>query len=112
VEPILRATNEAGETWDDPSEDMLFMLIDELENPGNAFLIVERLGPDREGHFMQVVAPDTARAQYVLEYREGPPEAHYGTAIAAMRDVHETMTAWAFDLPGWNERHAWHQVTY
>jgi hypothetical protein len=30
VEPILRGTNEAGEVWDDPSEDMLFMLMDEL----------------------------------------------------------------------------------
>jgi hypothetical protein len=35
MEPILRATNEAGEVWDDPSEDLLLMLVEELGEENN-----------------------------------------------------------------------------
>jgi hypothetical protein len=28
--PILRAIPEAGQTWDDPSEDLLFMLLEDI----------------------------------------------------------------------------------
>ena len=112
VAPILRAMNEAGDVWDDPSEDMLFMLVEELRNPGNAFLIVERLEAGRAGHFMQVVAPESSGSHYVLEYREGSPETHRGTSNPSMRVVHETLTRWAHDLPGWRERHTWQPVVY
>jgi hypothetical protein len=109
VAPNLRATNEAGETYDDPSEDLLFELLNEL-GEGNSFLIVERLDPERRDHFMQtVMGPDRT---FVLEYREGPPETHFSTTIDSMRAVHEVMTKWGFDLPGWRDHLIWTRVQY
>jgi hypothetical protein len=110
VVAVLRATNEAGDVWDDPSEDLLFMLIEELE-PGNSFLVVERLDAERAGYFVQVVAGESG-SPYVLEYRQGDPGTHQGTSIESMRVVHETMTKWAFDVPGWHEPLSWHAVRY
>ena len=82
---ILSATNEAGETYDDPSEDMLFMLLEEL-GPGNSFLIVDRLEPERAGHFVQtVIGPDGA--PWVVEYREGAQESHRSTSVDSMLAV-------------------------
>ena len=46
-EPILRATDAAGEVYDDPSEDALYMFIEDLKSPG-AFFRVERLEEGRE----------------------------------------------------------------
>ena len=40
--PILRAIPEMGQSWDDPSEDLLFMLLEDIESGQGAFLIVER----------------------------------------------------------------------
>ena len=109
AEPILRATNEAGESFDDPSEDLLFDLLSGL-GEGNSFLIVDKLGPDKAGHFMQTVIGPAG--SFVLEYREGPPETHYSTTIDSMRGVHEVMTKWAFDLPGWGDSLAWSNIRY
>jgi hypothetical protein len=107
---VLRATNEAGEAYDDPSDDLLFELLDELV-PGNSFVIVDRVEPERAGHFMQaVMGPDGS--PWVLEYREGPQETHRSTSIDSMRAVHEVMTKWAFDLPGWRDGLGWIPVQY
>jgi hypothetical protein len=108
-DPILRATNEAGDVYNDPSEDLLFELLDEL-GEGNSFLIVERLEAERAGHFMQTVIGPTG--DFVLEYREGPLETHYSTTLGSMRDVHEVMTRWAFDLHGWRDDLRWKPVRY
>lgn len=105
--PILRATNECGQVYDDPSEDLLFDLLDELGEE-NSFLIVERTESERADYFMRTeIGPD---GTFVLEYREGPPETHFSTTVESMRRVHEVMTRWAFDLPGWLEDLAWTPV--
>jgi hypothetical protein len=67
-DPILRASNEAGDTCDDPSEDLLFELLAEL-GEGNSFLVVDRLEPGRTEDFIQAVID--ANGSFVLEYREG-----------------------------------------
>ena len=107
--PILRASNEVGDTYDDPSEDLLFELLAEL-GEGNSFLIVDRLEPGRTENFMQAVMD--ANGNFVLEYREGPKENHFSTTINSMRAVHEVMTKWAFDLPGWRDDLVWTPVRY
>lgn len=109
IEPILRATNDAGDTYDDPSEDLLFILLEELDE-ANTFLIVERVEPGREGHFMQVALGQDG--SYALEYREGGPETHYGTSSTSMRLVHEAMSKWAHDVRGWHEIFEWTPVRY
>src|SRR3954451_20975159 len=106
----LRATNEAGGTYDDPSEKQLRELIDAL-GPGNAFLIVERLEPGRAGHFMQTVM-GSEDAPWVLECREGAQETHLSTSLESSRAVHDVLTGWAFDVPGWRDGLAWTPVRY
>ncbi len=94
--PILRLTDANGEAYDDPSEDMLFMVFEDLEEPGAAFLL-ERVEPGREGERVRVEL--FAERTYALE----------GFATAdrlvspSMRNVHEALTRWAFDLPDWRE---------
>jgi hypothetical protein len=109
ADPILRATNEAGDTYDDPSEDLLFELLGELGD-GNSFLIVDRLEPGRTEDFIQTVIG--ADGSFVLEYREGSKENHHRTKIDCMRTVHAVMTKWAFDLPGWRDDLVWTPVRY
>jgi hypothetical protein len=93
---ILRATDAAGETYDDPSEDALFMFMEDLEKPGASFL-VERVESGREDDFMRV----TARSDGTYEL-EGPRAERIGP-VRSMRAVHEALTRWAFDLPDWQE---------
>jgi hypothetical protein len=110
-QPILRALNEAGETYDDPSEDLLFELLADLRE-GNSFLIIERVESGRglDNYYMQTVIGGSGR--FALEYREGPKESHYRTDVDSMRTVHAAVTKWAFDVPGWKDGLAWTQVRY
>ncbi len=56
-----------------------------------------------------VVGPASS---FVVEYREGSKEHHFGTRIDSIRTVHEVMTKWAFDLPGWKDEVGWTPVRY
>ena len=56
-DPILRATDPTGEVCDDPSEDALFMFIEDLEAPGSS-VVVERLEPGQEGESARVTLQD------------------------------------------------------
>jgi hypothetical protein len=96
--PILRAIPEAGQRWDDLSEDLLFILLQDIEAGGGSFLIVERT-TDPSGHtYAQALRRDDG--SYVVEYREGDAD-HYGIVVAGMRAAHQLLTGWAFQLPGW-----------
>lgn len=92
--PILRLTMGSGETWDDPSEDALFMYLSDALDTSD-FLIVDRL--DREGdHYMQVACED---GRLLVESREGDASTHRHAFTDDMRVAHEELTAWAFELP-------------
>jgi len=67
-DPILRASNEAGDTYDDPSEDLLFELLAEL-GEGNSFLVVDWLEPGRTEDSIQAVID--ANGSFVLEISGG-----------------------------------------
>jgi hypothetical protein len=90
--PILRATAATGEVYDDPSEDALFMLIEDLDSAG-ASVLVERVEEGREREAVRVTLQDSG------SYRFEGRETHEGS----MRAVHEALTRWAFDLPEWRE---------
>jgi hypothetical protein len=53
AEPILRATTVDGEVYDDPSEDALYMFMEELQ-AGLSPLRIERLEGGREGEWALV----------------------------------------------------------
>jgi len=77
--PILRAIPETGQSWDDPSEDLLFILLGDIEAGEGSFLIIERT-TDPTGHtYAQALRnPD---GSYIVEHREGDAEHHYGTVV-------------------------------
>lgn len=96
ADPILRATAADGEVYDDPSEDALFMFMEDLERPGSSFT-VERVETGREGDFLRVSVEEDG--MYALD---GPGAEGIGP-VRSMRAVHEALTRWAFDLHDWRE---------
>ena len=89
--PILRATDVTGEVCDDPSEDALFMFMEDLRLPGSSFL-VERVEPGREDEWVRV-----ARRSDGLYEVDGSQHIQY---VSSLRTVHDFLTRWAFDLFG------------
>jgi hypothetical protein len=63
-------TNAVGETWDDPSEDLLFMMLEEL-NEKNSSLVVERLDVSTAGESLMRVAR-LKRGPFDIEHQEQP----------------------------------------
>ncbi len=86
--PLLRATDTTGEIYDDPSEDVLFVFMEDLQSPGASF-VVKRVEKGREGEFMRVTRQDNGA--YLLE---GPGTQGIDGA-GSMRAVHESLTRWS-----------------
>ncbi|WP_461165005.1 hypothetical protein [Arthrobacter sp. R4-81] len=108
--PTLRASNESGETWDDPSEDLLFMLLEDIENGDETFAIVERLVDVTEQTYIQ--SSRNADGTYLVEYRDGTPDQHFSTGAPDMRAAHAVMTSWAFEEPRWRDSYIWTQLRF
>lgn len=107
--PVLRAIPEVGEPYDDPSEDLLFMLLEDIEAGHGTFLILERSSDGAGQTYAQAERrPD---GSYRVEHREGNAEHHFGTAVADMRAAHRLLTGWAFELGYWHAGTRWTQVT-
>jgi hypothetical protein len=106
--PILRAIPEVGQQWDDPSEDLLFTLLQDIEAGEGNFLIVERTTDPSGETYAQALRRDDG--SYVFEHREGDADHHYGTTVEDFRAAHELITGWAFRLPGWSDQATWSQV--
>src|SRR5687767_4473171 len=105
---ILRATMESGATWDDPSEDLLFELLSDIERGDEEFIIVERLA-DRSGQtYCQSVRE--ANGGWIVEHRAGAPDRHYRTVVPDMRAAHEILTTWAFDVDDWRTSVPWERI--
>lgn len=103
--PLLRVTMESGQIWHDPSEDLLFELLSDMERGEEQFLIVERLTDATGQTFAQV-----ARTQpdgYQVEYREGDEDRHFQAFTGDKRLVHSVITSWAFELAGWRAALPW-----
>lgn len=106
----LRATSEAGDTVDDPSEDALLMMFEDLEAGEGAFVIVDDLR-DRSGHtYAQAARRDDG--SYDVEYRDGGPDRHYGTEVPDHRAAHALLTGWAFGLDGWRGSTTWRRLSF
>ena len=94
---MLRALMESGASWDDPSEDLLFELLSDVERGDETWFIIERVGDSTGQTYVQVIRDE--KGGWMVERREGGPERHFGVTRADLRLAHQTMTAWAFDLP-------------
>lgn len=103
AEPILRAKMSSGVTWDDPSEDMLFELLTDIEAGREQFMVVERLGLPET--YAQAVLLDDGR--FLMEYRAGSSDQHFEATSSDKPAVHAAMTGWAYQLEGWSALLDW-----
>jgi hypothetical protein len=103
--PVLRVTMESGAIWDDPSEDLLFILVEDIRDKDELFLIVERTADASGQTYMQAIRTEDSR--YRLEYRDGSADRHFFAETADMREAHDVVTKWSFELPGWDTAVAW-----
>jgi hypothetical protein len=90
ADPILRAMDSTGEVYDDPSEDALFMFMEDLE-PG-AVLRVERLEEGRQRDWSQVAMQESGLYKF-----ESSDHIEY---VSSLREIHDFLTRWAFELFG------------
>ena len=90
TEPILRATDATGEVYDDPSEDALYMFVEDLASPGS-FVHVERLEDDRKGEWAQVAMTESGLYEF--------DSSEHLRCVSSLRTIHEFLTRWAFDAP-------------
>ena len=108
MQPLLRATTESGAVWDDPSEDLLFELLSDVEQGNELFLVIHRIGVTDT--YIQVLLQDDRT--YLVEHRDGGPSSHFAATSADKRTVHDVLTQWAYQLPGWKSLLGWASVTF
>ena len=93
----------SGATWDDPSEDMLFELLSDVEAGRERFIVVHRLGSQET--YVQAVLLEGGG--FLLEYREGSADQHFAATSRDKRRIHAAMMGWAYQLEGWRARLDW-----
>lgn len=108
TQPTLRATTESGAVWDDPSEDLLFELLSDLEQGKESFLVIHRLGA--ADTYIQVLLQDDQT--YLIERRGGGPSSHFAATTPDKGTVHEVLTQWAYQISGWESLLGWESVTF
>lgn len=107
----FKATLANGVEWMDPSEDLLFELFGDIERGDIEFFTVEKLSDGTGQTFVQAIVD--ADRQWIVEYRDGSPEAHYSSRFDGLRDAHAVMTAWCFGHdPALLEAIEWERVTF
>jgi hypothetical protein len=80
-----------------------------LSTGASTYLIVDSLRDPTNQTYAQ-----TSRNQdgtYIVEYRDGAPERHYGTVAQDMRAAHALITGWAFAVPGRRDSTTWEPVS-
>ena len=103
--PILKATMSSGAVWLDPSEDLLFELLSDIDRGDEVSFNLERTTDPTGQTFVKVVRPMVDR--YVLERQDGSPDRRFRAEFSTLREAHEPLTMWAFELHGWEGLPAW-----
>jgi hypothetical protein len=105
---LLRATSESGDVVDDPSQDKLFEMFQDLEAGKGTFLIVESRSDPSGQTFVQAARSDDGT--YVVEYRQGSADQHFQASAPDFSEAHALVTMWALGIPGLHERATWRRV--
>lgn len=82
------------------------MLLEDLSG-SSEFFIVDCLSKAGEHYFQVAGNPQDG---FTAEFREGGWAEHFQATSHDMREIHEALTAWAFDLPGWREGLSWQRL--
>ena len=107
--PFLRAATGNGAEFVDPSEDALFMMVEDVMRDDD-HLIVESLLDPGGTTYTQAIQEEDGR--WRVEVRNGPRETHVCTIVEDYRAAHALLTGWAFDVPGWADAMTWEPVVY
>ena len=105
---VLRATTEQGHVWDDPSEDLLFELLTDVEEGTEQFVVVERPADASGQTYAQVILG--GGGDWLLERRDGSADLHFAASLPDKQAAHQALTAWAFELPGWESEASWRAI--
>ncbi|MCE5291048.1 MAG: hypothetical protein LLG14_17690 [Nocardiaceae bacterium] len=97
--PVRQVTTSRGDVIDDPSEAALGMLFEDIEHAGRGHLIVTSLEDASGNTYAQTKRNDDG--SYIVEYRDGAADKHFGTKAPDMRSAHALVAGWAFDVAGW-----------
>ena len=80
-------------------------LLDDLP-ASDPWIILER---DTEVYAQALRRDD---GSFVLEYRDGSPESHFGTTLSGKGAVLKMLWAWVEDEPTWNDHAKWERVQF
>ena len=85
------ADSEDGEHWDDPSEDLLFMLIEELNHTDNTYVVIE---PDDESMTWFASVSLLEDGTYEMEWRDMSRRDHELTVETDRGHIAKELTIW------------------
>jgi hypothetical protein len=97
MDPILRATTATGAVYDDPSEDLIYELLGDIERDEEQFAVIQRLADTSGRTYAQVIKCDDGA--WLVERRDRGPESHDAVTLPSLRQAHQALTSWAFELP-------------
>lgn len=101
------AQNEWGRTYPDPSDGQLWRLLAELTLE-NRYLILTRLDHPGGEDYAQVRLDEPGH--YDVEYRDGSAVEHFAAVATSLAAVHEVLTGWAQQRPGWRDTLVWERL--
>ena len=94
--PMFRAVMENGDTYDDPSEDVLLLLLEDLAAGDGSWLIVEKVADASGQTYAQALR--LSDGSFQVERRRGSADTHEVAGAQPLRDAHRLLTRWAFAL--------------
>ncbi|MFD3363777.1 hypothetical protein ACFWW5_11815 [Streptomyces albidoflavus] len=93
------ADSESGDRIDDPSEDALFMMISDLNDSDNTFVVVQ---PDEDDPIWFASVAVLDEGGYEIIRRDTTRNEHEVTTATSVNDIARDLTIWlaARDFPG------------
>ncbi|MFF7274892.1 hypothetical protein [Streptomyces griseorubiginosus] len=85
------ADSENGDRIDDPSEDALFMLIDDLNGADNTFVVVQ---PDEDDPVWFASVAVLEEGGYEIVLRDSSRREHEVTTATSVHDIAQDLTIW------------------
>ncbi|MBT2901010.1 hypothetical protein [Streptomyces sp. McG3] len=99
-----RAESESGDHIDDPSEDALFMLIDDLNDSDNTFVVIQ---PDQDDPVWFTSVAVLEEGGYEVVRRDNTRREHHVVSETSIDRIARDLTIWmaARNFPGRPTRH-------
>jgi hypothetical protein len=92
--PILLAVTSGGDRWEDPSEDLLHMLLEDLVDQRGGSFLVSRLDAEA-GHTLEISLDGDG---FQARRQDGRTAVPAVATSGELREVHAACTRWAFGL--------------